>query len=99
MNGAIPAELGQPAKLQYLELIHNALSGELPAELGNLAKLNTLILDGNDLSEAIPAELASLSKLRTLHLAGNPKLTECVPYVLWAVTADDHGLRLPQQCG
>lgn len=93
MSGAIPAELVQIANLQYLRLSRNALSSEIPAELGQLAKLFSLHLPNNELSGAIPAELGDLAKLVSLQLAGNPKLTGCIPYVLRAITANEHGLR------
>ncbi|MEE9414893.1 MAG: hypothetical protein V3V01_06390, partial [Acidimicrobiales bacterium] len=57
LDGPIPAELGNLAKLQVLSLRSNDLSGAIPAELGSLTNLQRINLNRNGLSGAIPAEL------------------------------------------
>ena len=44
LSGVIPAELGNLANLERLDLCSNQLSGVIPAELGNLASLQRLDL-------------------------------------------------------
>ena len=71
LDGAIPAELGNLAKLEILNLWDNDLTGAMPSELGNLAELKDLDLVGNNLSGAIPSELGNLAKLEILNLWDN----------------------------
>ena len=71
LSGEIPAELGNLANLELLELEGNRLTGEIPAELGNLANLRYLDLWQNQLSGEIPAELGNLGNLRGLGLGRN----------------------------
>ena len=78
LSGAIPAELGGLANLEWLSLGNNELTGPIPAELGNLAHLDRLNLDRNQLSGPIPAELGGLGNLGTLGLFGN-QLSGTIP--------------------
>ena len=71
LSGRIPAELGNLANLQRLDLTDNYLSGEIPAELGNLANLQTLVFSSNALSGEIPAELGNLANLQRLSIYAN----------------------------
>ena len=71
LDGAIPAELGNLAKLETLNLWNNDITGEMPSELGNLAELKDLDLVSNNLSGAIPSELGNLAKLEILNLWDN----------------------------
>ena len=57
LTGVIPAELGNIAYLESLDLTENDLTGEIPAELGNLTNLEGLRLSGNRLTGCIPASL------------------------------------------
>ena len=85
LSGAIPAELGNLANLQFLRLADNQLSGAIPAELGNLANLTTLWLFSNQLSGAIPAELGNLTNLTKLWLFSN-QLSGAIPAELGNLT-------------
>ena len=78
LGGAVPAELGDLAALEYLHLGNNQLSGPIPAEIGNLAELTHLYLYSNGLTGAIPAELGDLARLDYLHLRNN-QLTGAIP--------------------
>ena len=78
LNGRIPLELGNLARLEDLNLSDNTLTGVIPPELGRLTALRTLRLAGNALTGRIPPELGRLTELRTLRLAGNA-LTGRIP--------------------
>ena len=86
LTGEIPAELGDLASLEVLDLgAHdltgenaNNLTGEIPAELGNLDNLVRLELNANNLTGEIPAELGNLDSLRGLYLQYNA-LTGVIP--------------------
>ena len=85
LSGRIPAELGNLANLQRLDLTDNYLSGEIPAELGNLANLQTLYLSWNELSGEIPMELGNLANLQRLYLYANDLSGE-IPAELGSLT-------------
>ena len=85
LSGEIPAELGNLANLELLELEGNRLTGEIPAELGNLANLRYLDLWQNQLSGEIPAELGNLGNLRGL-LLGRNQLSGEIPAELGNLT-------------
>ena len=94
LAGEMPAELGNLANLQRLQLgggyvcesdgclpdsaSANQLSGQIPAWLGNLSNLEGLNLGANQLTGEIPAELGNLSNLEGLNLGAN-QLTGEIP--------------------
>ena len=78
LSGELPAELGNLADLEVLDLGDNQLSGELPRELGNLANLRQLRLGNNQLSGELPSEFGNLSNLESLYLHNN-QFIGCVP--------------------
>ena len=78
LTGAIPPQLGQLARLRYLDLQGQLLAGPLPPEMGRLASLEYLDLGGNGLAGPLPPELGQLSRLRTLNLSFN-QLTALPP--------------------
>ena len=61
-RGEIPAELGNLATLESLDLSKNQLSGEIPSELGDLDNLTSLNLEENQLSGKVPAWLADVGE-------------------------------------
>ena len=71
LNGAIPAELGQLAWLESLDLCQNKLDGRIPRELGRLSRLGQLCLHDNQLSGPIPRELGQLASVQILDLSRN----------------------------
>ena len=79
LSGEIPAELGNLANLEVLDLYLNLLDGEIPAELGNLTNLHRLTLAYNLLSGEIPAELGNLANLKWLQLSINELSGEIPP--------------------
>jgi len=78
LNGGIPPELGNLAKLQYLGLWCTQISGSIPPELGNLGNLRELDLNSNQLSGSIPPEFGNLAKLRWCILWNN-QLSGSIP--------------------
>ena len=71
LTGAIPPQLGQLARLRYLDLQGQLLAGPLPPEMGRLASLEYLDLGSNWLAGPLPPELGQLTNLQTLDLSGN----------------------------
>ncbi len=78
LEGTLPPQLGDLAKLERLHLGANQLTGPIPAELGNLSSLTRLILRDNQLTGSILAELGNLTELEHLQLQDN-RLTGSIP--------------------
>ena len=78
LSGAIPSELGNLSKLEWLELEDNELSGPIPSELGQLSMLEELDVSNNQMSGTIPPELGNLSKLLILAVNEN-QLSGAIP--------------------
>ena len=78
LMGNIPAELGNLANLESLDLSGNQLTGDIPPWLGNLAKIHVLYISDNQLTGRIPSELGNLANLWELDLSGN-QLTGGIP--------------------
>lgn len=79
LSGAIPAELGELTRLEFMDLFGNDLTGPIPAELGGLDSLWWVLdLGHNGLTGPIPPELGELSDLQYLDLSGND-LTGSIP--------------------
>lgn len=81
LNGTIPKELCQMAKLERLYLSDNSLSGEIPLCFGNISQLGLLDLSKNNLSNSIPDTFTNLSQLRKL-LVNNNRLVGTIPMSL-----------------
>ncbi len=73
---ALPPQIGQLERLEYLGLGYNALT-ELPPEIGGLRGLGRLYVDNNRLTR-LPAEIGQLTNLRELWLSSN-QLAELPP--------------------
>jgi leucine-rich repeat protein SHOC2 len=69
LTGAVPAEVGQLASLEVLDLRGNQLTS-LPTEIGQLTSLRRLSLYDNQLT-SVPAEIGQLRSLTQLNLSGN----------------------------
>ena len=78
LRGPIPAELGNLANLERLDLDFNELTGSIPVEFGELAKLEWLGLASNELTGPVPVSLGNLPRLRYLGLSSN-ELTGPIP--------------------
>ena len=88
MAGSIPAEFGQLAHLDTLQIGSNDLTGSIPAELSQLERLVLMNLSANDLTGPIPAELGQLTGLREMTLDSN-HLTGSIPAELGQLTSMD----------
>ncbi len=88
MAGSIPAEFGQLAHLDTLQIGSNDLTGSIPAELSQLERLVLMNLSTNDLTGPIPAELGQLTGLREMTLDSN-HLTGSIPAELGQLTSMD----------
>ena len=86
LDGAIPPELGDLEKLEWLYLFGNRLTGTIPAALGSLGELEILYLHYNQLTGSIPPEFGALSSLRWLDLDTND-LTGPIPVELTTLPA------------
>ena len=89
LEGELPSELGDLAKLERLNLSLNRLNGEIPSELGMLAELEELTLLGNQLVGRIPSELGDLTNLEKLYLSVGNQFTGCIPSALRNVAVND----------
>ncbi len=89
LNGELPSELGNLARLERLNLPLNSLGGEIPSELGSLSSLEELILIGNPLTGEIPVELGGLLNLEKLYLSVGSQFTGCIPSALENVAVND----------
>jgi Leucine-rich repeat (LRR) protein len=71
LNGSVPAELGDLARLNSLYLDANCLSGSLPASIGRLASLQYLYVNRNRITGTIPEAYASLTYMFALQYSEN----------------------------
>ena len=76
LTGAIPAEIGDFAYLEWLDLPNNQLSGEMPPEIGGLANLVGLSIAQNQLTGNMPTSLGGLTNLTHLDLSQNQLVGE-----------------------
>lgn len=89
MDGELPSELGNLARLERLSVPLNYLDGELPSELGRLSSMRELILIGNTLTGEIPVQLGGLLNLERLHLSVGNQFTGCIPSALQNAAVND----------
>ncbi|KAI3862814.1 hypothetical protein MKW98_008654 [Papaver atlanticum] len=86
LSGHLVPELGNLARLQYLELYKNSIQGKIPAELGNLNSLISLDLYNNNISGIIPPALGKLKSLVFLRLNDN-RLNGQIPRELGVISS------------
>ena len=89
LEGELPPELGNLAKLEHLNLLLNKVNGSIPSELGRLFNLEELILMGNKLTGEIPVEMGSLVNLEKMFLSSGNQFTGCIPRGLRDVAVND----------
>ena len=89
LEGQMPSDLGNLAKLERLNVVLNRLNGEIPSELGMLSNLEELALLGNKLTGEIPSELGNLTNLEKLYLSVGNQFTGCIPSTLQNVAEND----------
>jgi hypothetical protein len=70
LSGAIP-DYGSLAKLDTLDLYHNALTGGIPQTLGALTKMERLDLGSNLLRGTVPDIFSGMADLSFANLSGN----------------------------
>jgi Leucine-rich repeat (LRR) protein len=70
--GALPSEIGQLSRLEYLYCDVNELSGVLPSEIGLLTNLVEIFVNENEISGSLPTEIGKLGSLHVLSLSLNP---------------------------
>ena len=97
LDGTLPAALGDPTALEYLDLQNNALSGALPAELADLTNLTALLLnESRALTGPLPDGLRELADLETVNIE---KTELCAPdadaFQDWLDTITFSGLTCP----
>ena len=96
LEGELPTEIGDLARLRRLNLSLNSLSGSLPPELGQITALQNLTLIGNKFTGQIPVQYGGLFNLQKLYLSVGNAYTGCVPAALQhAPTNDLSDLGLP----
>ncbi|TVU09571.1 hypothetical protein EJB05_43055, partial [Eragrostis curvula] len=71
ISGAIPAVIGDLARLRSLDMSNNSISGGMPSSLGNLTRLESLVLSSNRISGAVPLALGNLLRLENLDVSSN----------------------------
>ncbi|KAI3848170.1 hypothetical protein MKX03_029469 [Papaver bracteatum] len=86
LSGHLVPELGNLARLQYLELYKNNFQGKIPVELGNLKSLISLDLYNNNISGIIPPALGKLKSLVFLRLNDN-QLNGQIPRELGVISS------------
>ncbi|RZC83293.1 hypothetical protein C5167_046079 [Papaver somniferum] len=86
LSGHLVPELGNLARLQYLELYKNNIQGKIPVELGNLKSLISLDLYNNNISGIIPPALGKLKSLVFLRLNDN-RLNGQIPRELGVISS------------
>ena len=80
LQGQIPPELANLARLEALNLRGSGVSGTIPSGLEGLTRLKVLDLAWNpELSGAIPPELGNLASLEQLHLGDNLGMSGPLP--------------------
>lgn len=89
LEGELPSEMGNLAKLEMLNLPLNKLNGDIPSELGMLSNLEELTLLGNQLTGGIPVELGGLLNLEKLYLSVGNQFTGCISSALQNVAVND----------
>lgn len=71
LDGTLPSEFGDLARLTRLQLTDNNLTGTLPPEIGRLGNLSVLGLGRNGLTGTFPREWTELANLSTLGIERN----------------------------
>lgn len=89
LDGEIPVELTELARLEFLRFDDNRLGGSIPAWLGDIATLRGLYLRNNALSGTIPPALGRLTELYDLDLRGN-ELAGDIPGELGSLSGLTH---------
>ena len=89
LEGEIPVELTELARLEFLRFDNNRLRGSMPAQLGDIATLRGLYLRDNEVSGTIPSALGRLTELYDLELQGN-ELTGDIPPELGSLAGLTH---------
>jgi len=71
LNGSLPSELGNLAKLEQLYIDSAGLSGPLPSSFSRLTRMKILWASDNDFTGQIPDYIGSWTNLTELRFQGN----------------------------
>ena len=84
LTGIIAPEIGELAKLQWINLAANNLTGKIPERFFKLPNLHNINLEGNLLEGSINEDIKKLKNLQTLKLNAN-KLSGPLPEAIWEI--------------
>ncbi|CAB9529684.1 LRR receptor-like serine threonine-protein kinase [Seminavis robusta] len=86
LQGTIPAQIGNFAKLRWFVIDDCGLTGAIPTELGQLQHLEWISLNGNMLTGAVPSQLGMLPSI-LLMLINQNSLAGTLPSELGLLTS------------
>lgn len=66
LDGPLPSEIGNCARLEKLEVQDNQLAGQIPTSLGELNKLFMLKVHKNEFTGSIPTQVCDLKETSEL---------------------------------
>ena len=95
-SGEIPAQLGELAQLQHLDLSFNSLTGTPPSALFSLKNISYLNLASNMLSGSLPESLSCGDELGFVDISAN-KLMGVLPSCL-SITSDKRVVKFGGNC-
>ncbi|VAH99140.1 unnamed protein product [Triticum turgidum subsp. durum] len=86
LQGHLPAEIGSPRNLEYLDLSSNNLTGQIPGSIQHCLKLHFLKLSHNHFNGTIPNELGMLVNLHDLLDLSENSIDSAIPSQLGGLT-------------
>ena len=71
LNGPLPNQIGDFARLEKLQIDNNNISGTIPPQITNLTTLEVLFIDDNNLTGELPANMGNMTSLITFFMDNN----------------------------